>query len=314
MARSPRGEPHPLAYDLCAAHADRSAVPRGWRSQDRRDARAARSSRPAGRLLTAPPRACRASGREPERRPPRLGGRVRWGLGDAASAGWSPRSSARRRDRRASRTAVRPRTPTTCRSGRRRRPGRRCGLGSSACRGGRPTARATGSSSDFGLRCGGRRAARRCVGLVTQLAIVPLLYSRLCAARRTRRREEPARELDRPGRPDVGVILLVLIVVHRRADRRGALLPGPACSGRSSAGSARGWALSISAVVFGVVPLPGLQLPALVAVRRWSPVPGAAARPPRPRRSAPTWPSTCDGRARACVAPMRSDPMGAQAP
>lgn len=31
------GEPHPMAYDLCRAHADALSVPRGWRLVDRRD-------------------------------------------------------------------------------------------------------------------------------------------------------------------------------------------------------------------------------------------------------------------------------------
>lgn len=33
------GEPHPMAYDLCAAHADGLRVPRGWKLVDRRDGR-----------------------------------------------------------------------------------------------------------------------------------------------------------------------------------------------------------------------------------------------------------------------------------
>jgi hypothetical protein len=32
------GERHPMAYDLCAAHADVLTVPRGWRLVDRRGA------------------------------------------------------------------------------------------------------------------------------------------------------------------------------------------------------------------------------------------------------------------------------------
>lgn len=31
------GERHPMAYDLCDAHADALTVPRGWRLVDRRD-------------------------------------------------------------------------------------------------------------------------------------------------------------------------------------------------------------------------------------------------------------------------------------
>ena len=31
------GERHPMAYDLCPAHADALTVPRGWRLVDRRD-------------------------------------------------------------------------------------------------------------------------------------------------------------------------------------------------------------------------------------------------------------------------------------
>jgi hypothetical protein len=38
-------EPHPMAYDLCDAHADSLTVPRGWRLDDRR-ARLARPRRP----------------------------------------------------------------------------------------------------------------------------------------------------------------------------------------------------------------------------------------------------------------------------
>lgn len=30
-------EPHPMTHDLCAAHADRMSVPRGWQLRDRRD-------------------------------------------------------------------------------------------------------------------------------------------------------------------------------------------------------------------------------------------------------------------------------------
>jgi len=30
------GERHPMAYDLCTAHADTFSVPRGWRLVDRR--------------------------------------------------------------------------------------------------------------------------------------------------------------------------------------------------------------------------------------------------------------------------------------
>lgn len=29
-------EPHPMQYDLCAAHADRLSVPRGWALRDER--------------------------------------------------------------------------------------------------------------------------------------------------------------------------------------------------------------------------------------------------------------------------------------
>jgi hypothetical protein len=32
------GERHPMAYDLCQAHADALTVPRGWHLVDRRDA------------------------------------------------------------------------------------------------------------------------------------------------------------------------------------------------------------------------------------------------------------------------------------
>ena len=32
------GERHPMAYDLCAAHAAALTVPRGWQLVDRRDA------------------------------------------------------------------------------------------------------------------------------------------------------------------------------------------------------------------------------------------------------------------------------------
>ena len=35
------GESHPMAYDLCEAHADATTVPRGWRLEDRRGARSA---------------------------------------------------------------------------------------------------------------------------------------------------------------------------------------------------------------------------------------------------------------------------------
>jgi hypothetical protein len=31
------GEPQPMAYDLCAAHADALTVPQGWHLVDRRD-------------------------------------------------------------------------------------------------------------------------------------------------------------------------------------------------------------------------------------------------------------------------------------
>jgi hypothetical protein len=31
------GDRHPMAYDLCAAHADALTVPQGWRLVDRRD-------------------------------------------------------------------------------------------------------------------------------------------------------------------------------------------------------------------------------------------------------------------------------------
>ncbi|HEX5946238.1 MAG TPA: DUF3499 family protein [Acidimicrobiales bacterium] len=31
------GERHPMAYDLCGAHADALTVPRGWRLVDRRE-------------------------------------------------------------------------------------------------------------------------------------------------------------------------------------------------------------------------------------------------------------------------------------
>jgi hypothetical protein len=33
------GDPHPMSYDLCAAHAGAMTVPRGWRLEDRRDER-----------------------------------------------------------------------------------------------------------------------------------------------------------------------------------------------------------------------------------------------------------------------------------
>lgn len=32
------GERHPMAYDLCAAHAGTLTVPHGWRLEDRREA------------------------------------------------------------------------------------------------------------------------------------------------------------------------------------------------------------------------------------------------------------------------------------
>jgi hypothetical protein len=38
-------EPHPMAYDLCDAHADTLTVPRGWRLDDRRPAAVLRTPR-----------------------------------------------------------------------------------------------------------------------------------------------------------------------------------------------------------------------------------------------------------------------------
>ncbi|HEY8525500.1 MAG TPA: DUF3499 family protein [Acidimicrobiales bacterium] len=41
------GDPHPMSYDLCAAHAEAMTVPRGWRLEDRRGE--------AARLVTPAP-------------------------------------------------------------------------------------------------------------------------------------------------------------------------------------------------------------------------------------------------------------------
>lgn len=47
------GERHPMAYDLCSAHADGLRVPRGWRLVDRRNGTA--PSERAGLLAGSPP-------------------------------------------------------------------------------------------------------------------------------------------------------------------------------------------------------------------------------------------------------------------
>jgi hypothetical protein len=44
--------PHPMAYDLCTAHAEAMTVPRGWRLEDRRADAARDAARDGGRLVT----------------------------------------------------------------------------------------------------------------------------------------------------------------------------------------------------------------------------------------------------------------------
>jgi hypothetical protein len=55
-------EPHPMAYDLCEAHADALTVPRGWHLDDHRDGRSDTGDRDDHVEPPPPP--------EPARRPP----------------------------------------------------------------------------------------------------------------------------------------------------------------------------------------------------------------------------------------------------